>query len=171
MPRVDFNELPATARVWVFGAAAPLDAAALAVLLPAVDAHLAGWRAHGVPLVCARELRDERFLAVGVDEAATGASGCSIDGLFRTLVSLESALGTSLVGGGRVHWRDASGAVRSGSRAEFRALAADGTIGPETRVFDTTVATVGDWRSAFERPAGASWHAQLLGERPVQGAG
>jgi hypothetical protein len=126
-----------------------------------VDAHLAGWRAHGVPLVCARELRDDRFLAVGVDEAATGASGCSIDALFRTLAALEPTLGTSLVGGGRVYWRDADGTVQSGTRPDFAAALREGRLGDDTPVFDTTVGTVGAWRTAFERPLRESWHAQL----------
>ena len=51
------------------------------------------------------------------------ASGCSIDGLFRTLQTLERALGTRLVAGGRVFYRDARGAVCAVSRAEFTARA------------------------------------------------
>ena len=83
----------------VFGAAAPVVDAAAQSLLTTVDAHLANWRAHGAPLVCAREWRDDRFLVIGVDEAATDATGCSIDGLFHVLRDIESLVGTTLVGG------------------------------------------------------------------------
>lgn len=162
MPRVPFPALPDRARVWVFGAAAPLGAAARDALLAAVDAHLDGWRAHGVPLVCARDWRDDRFLMVGVDEVATGASGCSIDALFRVLAGLEPTLGTSLVGGGRVFWRDAAGTVQGGTRDALAAAGRAGTVGDATPVFDTTVATAGDWRAHFERPLGESWHARLV---------
>jgi hypothetical protein len=162
MPRVDFDTLPDAARVWVFGAAAPIIGAARDTLLEAVDAHLAQWRAHGTPLMCARSWRDEQFLVVAVDEAATNASGCSIDGMFRVLASLESQVGTSLVGGGTVFWRDADGAVHAADRPAFRTAAARGEITADTHVFDTTVTTLGDWRSKFERPARESWHARLL---------
>ena len=80
MPKVEFESLPDSARVWVFGAESPVVGNASNDLLAAVDQHLSSWRAHGVPLVCARDWYENQFLAVAVDEAATGASGCSIDG-------------------------------------------------------------------------------------------
>jgi hypothetical protein len=112
--------------------------------------------------VCARQWRDDRFLAIGVDEAATGASGCSIDGLFRILTSLQASLGTSLVGGGNLFWRNAEGQVECGNREEFANAVANKNVTDETCVFDLTVGTVGDWQHSFERKAGASWHARLL---------
>ena len=162
MPIIPFDALPNEARVWVFAAAAPITGAAAEMLLAAVDAHLRDWRAHGVPLVCARDWRDDRFLAIGVDEAASNASGCSIDALFHALRALEAPLGTSMVGTGAVYWRDARGAVAVADRPAFRAAGAAGTIHADTHVFDLTVVTVGAWRREFEKPAGASWHARLL---------
>lgn len=162
MPVVPFDALPERARVWVFGAAAPVTGVAAQALLSAVDSHLATWRAHGAPLVCARLWRDDRFVVIGVDEGATGATGCSIDGLFHVLRDIESLVGTTLVGGGTVYWRDAAGAVVSGARPVFRAAAAAGTVTSETPVFDTTVTTVGAYRAGFERDAADSWHGKLL---------
>jgi hypothetical protein len=162
MPVVGFDALPNEARAWVFGAAALVFGAAAQSLLATVDAHLANWRAHGAPLVCARTWRDDRFLVIGVDEAATGATGCSIDGLFHVLRDIESLVGTTLVGGGTVYWRDAAGVVVSGARPVFREAAAGGAVVLETHVFDTTVTTVGAYRTGFERAAAESWHGKLL---------
>ena len=162
MPVVHFDALPESARVWVFGAAAPVTGAAAQSLLATVDGHLATWRAHGAPLVCARAWRDDRFLVIGVDEAATGATGCSIDGLFHVLRDLESLVGTTLVGGGTVYWRDAAGAVVSGARPVFCEAAAGGAVVPETHVFVTTVTSVGAYRAGFEKAAADSWHGKLL---------
>ena len=163
MPQIPFDAMPDSARVWVFGAAAPVTGAAAAALLAAVDAHLAQWAAHGAPLVCAREWRDDQFLAVAVDEAATGASGCSIDGLFRVLQDMERQTGTSMVDGGTVFWRDADGRVMGAARTAFRLAARDGAVGDDTPVFDTLIDTAGAWRERFECAAGTSWHARLLG--------
>ena len=162
MPVVNFDALPDQARAWVFGAAAPVAGAAAQSLLSTVDAHLANWRAHGVPLVCAREWRDDRFLVIGVDEGATGATGCSIDGLFHVLREIESLVGTTLVGGGTVYWRDAAGGVVSGARPAFREAAARGAVSAGSHVFDTTVTTAGAYRSCFEVAAAESWHAKLM---------
>lgn len=162
MPMVSFDTLPADARVWVFGAAAPVDEVDAKRLLAAVDGFLLQWKAHGHPLTCAREWRDERFLVVGVDQRTEGASGCSIDGLFRTLQGLEASIGTTLVGGGRVFFRDSLQIVHSVTRPEFEKMAARGEVTSATPVFDQTVTTAEKYRSGFEHAAGAGWHAALL---------
>jgi hypothetical protein len=162
MPIVSFAALPDAARVWVFSAAAPVTGAAAELLFGRVDDHLREWRAHGVPLVCARDWRDDRFLAVAVDEAASNASGCSIDALFHALRDMEAQIGTSLVGNRAVFWRDAQGIVTSADRPAFRAAAAEGLVSAGTMVFDPTIATVGAWRREFEKPARDSWHVRLL---------
>jgi hypothetical protein len=162
MPRTPFESLPADARVWVFAAERPVRGAAAQRLLAAVDEHLEQWAAHGHPLTCARDWTDDRFLAIGVDQSTTGASGCSIDGLFRVLKGMESELGTRLVGGGTVYYRDPSGPIVAVSREEFTELAAEGAVRSDTRVFDTTVDTVRDWKERFATEASRTWHAGLL---------
>ena len=162
MPRVSFDSLPDDARVWVFGAADEISGDAGDRLLGAVDDFLSQWNAHGSPLVCGREWRDGRFLAIAVDQSTAGASGCSIDGLFRTLARLEPELGTTMLGGGRVYYRDANGRVNVSTRTAFNALAHDGRVGPDTPVFDTSITTAGAWRERFERPVRESWQAELI---------
>jgi hypothetical protein len=162
MPHVAFESLAPDSRAWVFGASVPLNDSARKQLLAAVDEHLSQWRAHGVPLVSSRDFRDNRFLVVAVDESATGASGCSIDGLFRTLQSLQATLGATLVGGGPLFYRDADGAVTCVDRAGFAEAVATGAVTAATPVFDLTVATVDAWLNNFEKPAAQSWHSRLL---------
>lgn len=162
MALVDFEELPDDARVWVFGSDRPLNDVQRARLLAVVDDHLARWTAHGAPLTCAREWTENRFLTIGVDQRNEGASGCSIDALYRTLQQLERELGAALVGGGRIFYRTRNGDVNAVDREEFFGLAERGAITGRTRVFDTTVTTLGEWRARFEGPASGSWHSELL---------
>ena len=164
MPRVSFESLPPSSRLWVFGAERPITGSAANRLLAAVDEHLDRWNAHGSPLTCARQWTEDRFLAIGVDQSTAGASGCSIDGLFRVLKNLETELGTRLVGGGTVYYRDPAGPIVAVSRDEFSELAADGAVRKDTRVFDMTVDTVGDWKERFETETARSWHSSLLPE-------
>jgi hypothetical protein len=156
------QDLPDTSRVWVFGSDRALDASAEDLLLRDVDRFLAQWHAHGAPLTTARDWKYERFLTVAVDQSTAGASGCSIDGLFRALKSLESRLGASLVTSGLVYFRDAHGEIKAVDREGFAALGAEGKVQPNTRVFDPTVTTLGEWRARFELEAAKSWHAGLL---------
>lgn len=160
MPVVDFKQLPSSSRVWVFASDRPLVGDESSKLLGAVDGFLAQWKAHGAPLRCAREWRDDRFLAIGVDPTVEQASGCSIDGLFRGLQQLERELSTSLVAGGRVFYRD-GGRVARASRHEVRGLFDRGALTGETSVFDTSVTDAASYRDHFERPARESWVAAL----------
>jgi hypothetical protein len=162
MPIVPFDSLPDASRVWSFGSDRGLAGAEAERLLAEVDRYLAQWKAHGVPLTCARDWRDEHLLTIGVDSAQEGASGCSIDGLFRVLQSIERPLGTRLVGGGRVFYRDNTGRVHCVGRDGLAELAAAGTIDDDTPVFDTGLTTAGDWRARFEAPARETWVGQLL---------
>jgi hypothetical protein len=159
---VSFDQLPDDSRVWVFAASDPLDTDASSQLLESVDAWLAGWKAHGEPLTCARTWRDDHFLAVGVDQRSTGASGCSIDALFRVLREVEKMVGSSLLSGGRVFYREQSGKVRSTDRETFGERLRTGVLSDETPVFDTTVTSAGDFRERFEKPLAKSWHRELV---------
>jgi hypothetical protein len=168
VPIVAFDSLPDSARLWVFASDSTLTGAAADTVLAAVDSFLADWKAHGVPLRCAREWRDGRFLAIGVDVTAENASGCSIDGLFRTLQQLERQVGTRLVGGGRVFYRTKSG-IDLATREEFALRVARGEVARETPVFDTTVTDAGHWRSQFEVPAGTAWTAGFFSRSVTSG--
>ena len=161
MPIVPFSALPDSARLWVFASDQPIVGAVADSVLATVDRFLAEWRAHGVPLRSARDWRDDRFLAVAVDVDQENASGCSIDGLFRTLQQLERSIGTRLVGGGRVFYRTDS-KIETVTRDELLERVRRGAVTRETPVFDTSVVTAADWRSRFERPAGESWMSALL---------
>jgi hypothetical protein len=161
MPIVPFSALPDAARLWVFASDQPIVGAVAESVLASVDRYLADWRAHGVPLRSARDWRDDRFLAVGVDITDENASGCSIDGLFRTLQQLERNIGTRLVGGGRNFYR-ADSTIEMATRDELIERVRNGRVTRETAIFDTSVVTAGDWRTTFERRAADSWMSALF---------
>lgn len=163
MPEVPFSQIPDDARVWVFGAARPLNADEQRRVTDHVDAFIRQWAAHGSPVVGGRELRHGQFLLVAADERATGVSGCSIDTLFRTLGDLEREMGLPLRDGGLVFFRDDYGQVQAEPRPAFRKRALSGGVGPDTVVFDNTVTQVGDVRAGrWETPLARAWHARAF---------
>ena len=165
MPLTPFDKLPDTSRTWVFGSDRTLTEAQSKELLSEVDRFLSTWTAHGSPLTVGREWKYGRFLTVAVDQSTAGASGCSIDGLFRTFKSLEAKFGANLVPSGLIFFRDENGEIQSVDREKFADLGADGKLLPDTIVFDPTVTTLGEWRARFELPLRDSWHAKLFRQK------
>lgn len=162
MPRVDFDQLPDDAQLWIFPAERSLSEAEQAQLLTVVDRFIDQWGAHAVPLTAARELRYDRFLFVAVDQRNAGPSGCSIDALFRQTKALEQEIGIELVDDLPVVFRQGS-AIERVPRDRFAELAASGTVGLDTTVFDNTLTRVGDVRAGrWETRLAKSWHARAF---------
>ncbi len=157
MPQTSMNKLPDDARIWVFGISPALDAEKSSRLLARIDAFLAQWAAHNVPINSSRDLIEGSFLLIAVDRDAE-TSGCSIDRMFGTLKQLESELGVQILDPNRVFVRHGDGHVDAMSRSAFRERGDLHTV-----VFDTIVERLGEIRSGrWERAAEKSWHRQLL---------
>lgn len=162
MPKTSFDRLPDHGRLWVFPSSRALEPDERDALLAEVDDFLDGWAAHGTPLHSARDLREDRFLLVGVDQDASAPSGCSIDALVNRLRGLGDRLGMVLIEHGSVWYRGEEG-IESATRPDFRALAASGAVTPDTPVVDTTLTRVSEVRGVgLERPARKSWHGKAF---------
>lgn len=162
MPLVSFEELPHNARLWVFPASRTLTPDESDALLRHIDSYLATWEAHGRPLRVGRDCHYDRFLFVAVDESPAGASGCSIDGLVRTVRHAEQLLGVTLTDNAPVWFKD-GGVVKQASRDEFREMAKRGAVDGDTVVFDMTVTTLDALNEArWELPARHAWHGRAF---------
>ena len=163
MTQIAFDALPDDGRVWAFAAEPEPGPRETARLLHAMHDFVRQWTAHREDLTGAVDWWHQRFLVVGLDESRVGASGCSIDALMNRLSELEAELGVRLTESAPVWFRDAEDRIRSVTREEFRQLAGEGRVGPETSVFDLTAGSVGEARrDRLERRASESWHARLL---------
>jgi len=162
MPRIPFEQLPSDARLWIFAAERPLSTDEGSRVLAETDAFINQWSAHGVALTAGRDLRHAQFVLVGVDERAAGVSGCSVDALVRRMQQLEAQLGVELVNNAPVLYREGD-AIERVSRDRFAELAASGTVGPSTKVFDNTLTRVGDLQAGkWEVRAADTWHARAF---------
>lgn len=152
------KHLPDTARVWIFTTAAPLTAEQSTAAENVLSSFVADWRSHGAPISGGHELIDDRFVVIAADETANDVSGCSIDGMFRTVADALERVGVGLADTADIAFRDAAG-VRVIDRPAFAKLVREGVIGDDTPVFDQTVKTLGDLRAGkWERPFSAAWH-------------
>lgn len=162
MPQIDFEQLPAEARVWIFSAERALTSDEQARLLSEVDRFLDQWGAHDRPLISGRDIRYDRFLFVAVDQRHVGPSGCSVDALVRQMKALQQEIGVELVNHAPVLFRQGDEIARV-ARDDFSELAAQGVVSPETTVFDNTLTRLGDVRDGrWETTAAQSWHGRAF---------
>ena len=162
MPLTSFEELPGSARLWIFAADHEHTHPDSNRLLAEIDRFLMEWTAHRSHLTAGRDWKFKRFLFIGVDESAAGASGCSVDALVHEIQRLEKVIGVTLADRGPVLFRRGD-AIERVSRVRFADLAGVGDVSPETHVFDNTLTTVGDVRAGrWEIPAREAWHGQAF---------
>ena len=87
---VAFDQLPPSARVWIYQARPAADGPEIGPCCPRLARFAAEWTSHGRTLHASAEFLHQQFLVMGLDEAVAGASGCSIDASVRFVQSWSS---------------------------------------------------------------------------------
>ncbi len=164
MSVLTFSNLPDTARIWIYGAERPLTSEQIRALNNHMEAFLMEWQSHGREVTPSWQLLHDRFVVIGVDEAAVHLSGCSIDSMARSLGGFNRASGLNFSNsGGEVFYRDTAGKIDCVDRSAFRDMVKQGTVNEQTVVFNNTVTTVGEFRAGrWEVPMRNSWHSQVF---------
>ncbi len=164
---VPFEELPASARLWVFTSPVPLDTA---LLLPPLQEFVRSWTAHQQDLKASASLSDGYFILLAVDENQTAASGCSIDKATHFVQNLGQSLKLNLLEKRRYFYRNGdrlmhavdSQTIQVVNHQTMQAAVQEGRVTPTTLVADTLVSKVGDLDRLW-LPFGESWHRRLFG--------
>ncbi len=93
---IPFDNMKDSSRLWVYQSSRFLNDDEAEWLTQALSTFLDGWKAHGQPLLCSFRIENNLFIILAVDEAAYGASGCSIDSSVHALQSMQQTLGVDL---------------------------------------------------------------------------
>jgi hypothetical protein len=159
-----FSALPDDASLWIHTADASLEGATQTALLNRLSEFMETWTSHQHPVHGAATVLHDRFLVVAAaSDGPDDISGCGIDALTHAIDDAAAALGLSWVPALHVLYRAPDGTVTAVPRRVFQQRAEEGLLTLETPVFDPSLCTLGALRAGrLERPARASWHAQLL---------
>ena len=160
---VAFDQLPPTARVWIYQANRLLSAPEIMSVLPSLAHFAEEWTSHGRSLLASAEFLHQHFLVIGLDEDVASASGCSIDASVRFVAQLEQRLGVELLDKSRLAFLQ-QGQVMLLKRGDLKPAVAAGTLGPDTFYFDNTVATKAELDANWPRPAGQTWLARYFSQ-------
>lgn len=158
---VSFDQLPPTARIWIYQANRPLASEEIIPVLPALAQFAEEWTSHGRTLLASAEFLHRQFLVLGLDESVAGASGCSIDASVRFVRELENRLGVELLEKSRLAFLN-DGEVWLLENRNLRAAVADGRLTADTFYFDNTLLTKDELEAKWPAPAGQTWLARYF---------
>jgi hypothetical protein len=158
---VPFEELPGTARLWIYQSNRPLSEEETVQAEVALSDFCEQWAAHGAPLKSSFLIAHHRFIILSVDETYRSASGCSIDSSVAVIRQLETALGVQLFDRTQVAFL-VNEKVFVHPLPQIKTMIHEGEITPETPVFNNLVASKHEWEEAWLAPSASSWLARYF---------
>ena len=159
--RVNFEELPGHSRLWIYQSNRPFQEKEIPELKTLIEQFLEQWTAHGQDLRAAYDLPYNRFIVLGLDQSQASASGCSIDSSVHFIQHLEKTFGVELLDKMNVTYKQGE-FVAHKSLSDFKQMAKQRAVGPNTVVFNNLVATKDEYLENWEVPARESWHARFF---------
>jgi hypothetical protein len=159
---VDYNQLPANARVWVYQSNQAFSDAQTQEIQQNLEQFVAQWQSHGAPVKAWSGIRYNRFVIFVVDEDHEAPSGCSIDSSVAVIKGIEQKMEVNMFDRLNFAYKVDDNIVNSADREDFANLYSSSKIDDNTTVFNNLVNTKADLESKWEIPLGTSWHANMV---------
>jgi hypothetical protein len=157
---IRFEDMPGHSRVWIFQAERTLGDGEEMMLDLRIRNFLEDWTSHQRTIRASYEIHLHRFVILAVDEDQVGASGCSIDKLFRFVQSLESEMGFVLLDKQKIALQQAGGIV-SVPLHTLKEKVRAGEMDKEEKYFDLMIAQK-ESLGEFLKPLSSGWLARYL---------
>lgn len=157
----EFKNLPDNSRIWVYQANRKLSKQEVAEITEKTNEFLTKWTAHGAALEAALEIKYNRFIVIGLNQANASASGCSIDASVHFIQSLEKEYNIDLLDKMNVTFYSGE-FIAYKPLADFKKMAKDKSVSKNTVVFNNLVNTKAEYLENWEVPANESWHSRFL---------
>lgn len=156
-----FTNLPDDSRVWIYQANRKLSDDEVAEITELTNDFLTKWTAHGAKLEAGLQIKYNRFIVLGLNQANASASGCSIDASVHFIQSLEEKFDVDLLDKMNVTFYTGE-YIAHKPLTDFRKMAKDKSVSKNTVVFNNLVNTKAEYLENWEVPASESWHARFL---------
>src|SRR5690606_16655381 len=157
----DFKNLPDDSRIWIYQANRKLSDDEVAEITTRTEDFLTKWTAHGAALEAAVEVRYNRFIVIGLNQANASASGCSIDASVHFIQSIQEKYNIDLLDKMNVTFYSGE-YIAYKPLEDFRKMAKDKSVSKNTVVFNNLVNTKAEYLENWEVPANESWHSRFL---------
>ena len=156
-----FDTLPDDSRVWIYQANRKMSDEEVAEISKKTEVFLKQWTAHGASLEAGFEIKYNRFIIIGLNQANASASGCSIDASVHFIQSLEKEYDLDLMDKMNVTYYNGEHIAHK-SLSDFRLMAKNRSVSGNTIVFNNLVNTKAEYQEDWEVSAKDSWHNRFL---------
>lgn len=158
---INFDELPETARVWVYQCNRTLTDDEVTTIKAKTELFLRDWAAHGVGLKASFKMPYKRFIIIGVDQEVQPASGCSIDESVQFIQQLEKDYQIDLLDKMNVSYKQGEH-IAYKNLVDFKKMVKNKSVSEKTIVFNNLVNNKYEFENAWEVPMEDSWHGRFL---------
>lgn len=148
--------VPSESKAWIFLSPRLFNDNEIALINTELEGFVKSWESHGTPLKGYYEIIDNRFILITVDESNQIATGCSIDKSVSIIKRLESLLKLNLTDRGLVAWENGS-ELETTSFNNIKPLVENGTLKPETIIYNNAISTFGELANNWKIAAKDSW--------------
>lgn len=166
---VPFDNLPDTARIWIYQSDRKLKQDEKSTISTNLLAFTNQWTAHNQTLGASFSILHDQFIVLAVDEDYNQASGCSIDASVHAFRNLGAHLQIDFFTRTNVaFWKD--GEVQIVPLSELSEKPGGGIWNNQTEVFNNTIRTKGELINSWKISAGQSWLKRHLAKANVDGS-
>ncbi|GAB1445257.1 MAG: hypothetical protein KF860_05130 [Cyclobacteriaceae bacterium] len=158
---IPFNEISDQAKVWVYQMNREISAPEMEEMATAIETFCSQWQAHGEPLQTSFDIAYNHFLILAVDENASEASGCSVDGSVRVLKELGDRMEIDFFDRGQAAFL-INGKIDLYSISKLKELFNAGTLNASMNTFNNLVTTKADYLQNWSVSVAESWLARYL---------
>lgn len=158
---VEFKDLPAEARIWIYQANRKLSDEEVIEITEKTKTFVEQWAAHGSMLSAGFEIKHNRFIVFGIDQREIQASGCSIDESVHYIQSLEREYGVELLDKMNVTYYNGPHIAHK-TLLDFKEMVKNRSVSANTIVFNNLVNTKEEYETKWEIPLQESWHSRFL---------
>jgi len=158
---VDFKIVPEDSRLWIYQSNKDFTISDIEIIEEKTTLFLDNWKAHGNDLQASYLIKDKRFLVIAVNEKFNPIGGCSIDYSLQLVRDISDAININLLDRLTVNYRSANQIV-SINLSDLKNKIKNGSISPETIIFNTNVKTKKELSNDFEIKITSSWLSKFI---------
>ncbi len=157
---ISYDQLPSTARTWVYQCNRKLNMYELMTLRAKIAEFVGQWTSHKIDVKAWGDIVNDCFIVLMADESDFQVGGCSIDSSVHFIQTIDAEFNLDLFDRFAVAYRKGED-IEIATRAECEKLVAEGNIQPETIVFNNIVLSKSEFEKDWEIPFSDSWQSKV----------